>query len=176
MYQDLELRMSAQIEQQTRQINELTAAIRAPISGAASATGESVGLYHDGWIAPEATFFAKPKEPLSKLIVRGYIPERNVATKTHINIAIDGKVAIVSSFDHGAFSMELDIEPKTDVTRIDIKTGRTPDLRDDSNGDARALGFVLSDVQFIAVPPVEPVIADTPRPARILSRLRRALS
>lgn len=129
----------------------------APISGAATASGKSAGVYGDGWIASQATFFAQHRSRCDRVILRGYIPEISDPVSTNVSVSFDGRSTKTATFEQGSFEMELPVETNEGVTRVDIVTAKTPDKKE--SNDPRDLAFVLTEVHFVDASLVEIAVA-----------------
>ena len=169
-YQNLELQLSSQVADGARYIKQLLSAIKPPLSGNAKAVGESSGLYHDEWIASQASFHISPVREQSRMTICGYIPPRDAAISTQVSVKVDGQNGRTQSVRDGSFEIEVDIPVTATPIRVDIESSVSGDQtggNDGDDGDKRDLAFVLSEVR------IEPVRA-TRYGAR--SRLRAPIS
>ncbi|MEM5364717.1 2OG-Fe(II) oxygenase [Paraburkholderia azotifigens] len=146
-YQNLELQLSRQVADGARYIKQLLSAIKPPISGSSKAVGESSGLYHDGWIASQASFHISPVGAQSRMIVCGYIPPRDGAISTQVSIKVDGQDAQTQSVKDGSFEIEVVIPVTATPIRVDIVSTILGISADDGKSDKRDLAFVLSEVK-----------------------------
>ncbi|MGT2472061.1 hypothetical protein [Paraburkholderia terrae] len=125
----------------------MLSSIRPPLSGATKAVGESVGLYHDGWIAPKADFHIMPLQADCRMVICGYTPEPDADTSTQVSVTIDSHVAQTLSVNDGSSEIEVNVPAEGTPIRIDVESRVSPEKGNVGDGDERDLAFVLVNVK-----------------------------
>lgn len=144
-YQALELRLSEQLMSQGNYIKSILAAYKAPITGNAVPIKETQGIYHDGWIAPQASFYASQRETSDKITLKGYLPPDSEA---QILVKINGQASSPTLVQSGSFTLFFDTPPSHHELHFEIITERRDKKAQEPSDDKRALGFILSEVHF----------------------------
>src|SRR5579872_612000 len=72
VYQRMELEKNREISGITRVVQDLTAYVRAPLTGYVVQIGPAAGLYADGWVASQGELQVRPVFPVSEFVLRGH--------------------------------------------------------------------------------------------------------
>jgi hypothetical protein len=104
MYQKLEEKLGRQIEEIKAYLDEVTAAIKAPVLGWALQVGKSSGLFHDNWATTEVRLQLRCERSVDSVTVEGFIPANAVEQSRLFTIEIDGVPFEFQSEKNGSFS------------------------------------------------------------------------
>lgn len=172
-YQNLELKLSAQLSSQASHIKHLLSQTKAPVSGSAKPHGQSSGLYPDGWVSNSATFSAIAIEPIRGVVLRGWIPD-HFSYPINISVRVGDDAKTVTVTRAGQFSVPVDCAGKAAQYDVQVTTDKVFNGAGQGvNDDKRDLAFLLTDVEFLSKRKSRKVVADAPQSGRLRRIARR---
>ena len=150
MYQRMEERLGRETEQLRRYLDEVLAAIKAPILGYARQVGNGSGMFHDGWVTREVAVRLRAERPINGVTIRGFIPDHFPRLGRSFEAAIGDEVFRFATEGNGPFGFSCP---------VDIAAGEEfpLTLRCDSDfnasaagagGDQRSLAYHLDAIEL----------------------------
>ncbi|MGT2507933.1 hypothetical protein [Cupriavidus basilensis] len=147
-YQNLELKLSGQLEAQGRYLKQILSDTKPPLSGPAKATGKSQGLYPDGWALQDVAFTVNPTSTVTGFCIRGWIPDFFPDPMT-IDVSVNGVPAMQITAASGSFEIRVEQNLEAEPVAISIHASGSYNSASEGKGnDERDLSFVLSEVEF----------------------------
>ena len=143
-YQKRELELNAQLTAGRKFLNEVLANLWAPILGYGVQKGKVTGLYHDRWAAPELKLTIDPVRPVSRVTLRGWVPESMPEGGEIRFSAGDGRA--VAPLKPGTFAMSVEL-PAPAQAAIPIEVEATQWVRPEGP-TGRTLAFVLRGIEI----------------------------
>lgn len=142
-YQHLELEKNREIADKTKNIQELTSRIRAPLTGYILQEGTATGLYADGWVAPQVELEVRALLPVSEIVLRGWRPDTLPRGRIRVSIADSAAV----EFETGTGPFEFKVRLPQSVHGIfPVRIAFTSE-KEFASPDGRNLAFVLSEIR-----------------------------
>ena len=150
MYQKLEERLGRELHQLKNYLNEVLAAVKAPIAGYGRQLGNSQGLFHDGWAAREASLRLRADQRVTGIAIKGFIPETFPQVRRAFEVAIDGNVFTFTLGANVEFSFDCPIEIAAEnIVNISIRCNSDFNAGAEGKGDDhRSLSFYLSSIEL----------------------------
>ena len=133
MYQHMEERLGREMEGLRRYLGEVLAAIRAPVVGYGQQVGDSLGLFHDGWVGRDVSLRLRTDREVTSVTIKGVVPEHFPQLRRAFEIAIDGERFTFLLQTNGSFDFSC-------PTEIAAGTTFRLTLRCDSEFNASATG------------------------------------
>jgi hypothetical protein len=145
IYQKMELEKNSELNEKAGYTDQLLRQVRAPITGYAVQTGESSGLYAEGWVRGHVELRIRPRQNVKRLVVRGWRPDNSPETAC-ITVGVDGRTMMLSEAGHGIFEIPVVFEPaRAEEFALTIDC----DAEFEAPGDSRPLAYVLMEIEHI---------------------------
>lgn len=107
---------------------------------------EYSGIYEDGWMSEESFFKLKRANSASYLIVIGSVPYiKDKAFQTTVTIKLNGQEVATKKVGLGDFQIDVPVQPKNEISKVDILYGSTQTL---PGADGRVAAGLLKFVGF----------------------------
>jgi hypothetical protein len=139
-----ETSMMAHVETLRDRYERMLANYPVPIVGLAKQDGPQRGLHDDLWAGPSLCFTIRPRQPVRRVVVHGWVPE-NIPDGTTMTINA-GPASIEGDVTPGLFSWSLELEdPATEPFLVEavVSQWTMPE-----GPDGRKLTFVLREIEL----------------------------
>jgi 2OG-Fe(II) oxygenase superfamily len=143
-YQKRELELNAQLTNGRRFLNEVLANVWAPITGYGLQKGKVTGMYHDRWASPELKLTIEPLRPVTRVTLRGWVPDHLPEGGELRFSAADERVA--TPLKPGAFAITVEL-PKAVQEPIPIFVEATQWVRPEGPA-GRTLSYVVRNIEL----------------------------
>ncbi len=143
IYQNMELAKNGELAEKAAYIRSALRHVRAPLTGYVLQTGESGGMYPEGWVAGEVRLSIVPQRPVCQLVVKGWRPE-SAPPRATISVDVNGERIAEEEVHHGVFEVSAKFSaPLRDLYSLVIRC----DAQFQAPGDSRQLAYVLMEVR-----------------------------
>jgi hypothetical protein len=149
VYQRMELEKNREIAGRTRVVQDLTAYVRAPLTGYILQVGPSSGLYADGWVGSQAELQIRPIVPVSELVLRGHRLDGFPPGRLRLSVesSPDNVTTAVSPLATGPFEIIVPLPQVTTDTLLVKLVFESEGARTAAAGDDRDLAFFLAELR-----------------------------
>jgi len=131
-------------------LDEVLAAVKAPIAGYGGQLGNSRGLFHDGWATREARLRLRADRKVTGLAIKGFIPEAFPEVRRVFEVGIDANVFTFALDANAEFTFDCPMEVAAgDIVDISIRCGSDFNPAAAGKGDdQRSLAYYLSSIEL----------------------------
>ena len=145
LYQKMELDKNREIAERNSLIQNSPNRVRARLTGYATQTGESIGVYADDWVASHAEIGIQPVAAVSGITLRGWRPDD--APQARVRVAVGDSLA-EQSIGGGNFSVNVRLpHPVSEPLRVKIDVEAPAKAA--KGTDPRDLAFVLAELRAL---------------------------
>jgi hypothetical protein len=143
-YQQLELEKNLEIAGKTREIQNLAARARFPLTGYIVQVG-ATGVYPDGWVSSEAELQIRALAPVLKIVLRG--SRLHAFPPARMRVSVDGLAPVESTVRTRTFKVVVPL-PKPARKLFCVRISCESDGRKPAPGaDDRDLAFFLAELR-----------------------------
>ena len=149
-YQKKELADSSMFQETLSYLESVKSQVRLPLTGYVLQNGAAQGHWADDWISPSFRVTVTPQQPVSKIVLSGFIPEM-APLEMCLNASIDGQYRRSISLSPGLFEWPLAV-PTCSVEALTLAiTSQTcfNPKRAGVNEDDRDLLFRILELRFL---------------------------